>query len=229
MTIDYTQLKKTAAEKAVEQIQSGMVIGLGSGSTAAFATLKIGELIKSGDLKNIVGISSSKQTEELAKANGIPLITFADYPVIDITIDGADEVDENLNVIKGGGGALLREKIIAQATKHEIIVVDESKISKYLGAKFYVPVEVVPFALEAEKRFLESLGGKPALRIQNNNTFVTDEGNFILDTHFGEIKEPALLAARLNERAGIAEHGIFIGLASEVIVAGSDGIKALKK
>ncbi|MFH1194208.1 MAG: ribose-5-phosphate isomerase RpiA [bacterium] len=224
-----SELKKKAAEKAVEQIKSGMVIGLGSGSTACFATLRIGELLKSGELKNVIGIPSSIQTENLARELGIPLATFKEYQKVDITIDGADEVDENLNLIKGGGGALLHEKILAQATKKEIIIVDESKVSKYLGTNWAVPIEVVPFALEVEKKYLESIGGKPVLRMKGEDSYITDEGNYLLDTNFGEIKNPAALSGQLNGRAGIAEHGLFIGLASEVIVAKDDGIIALKK
>jgi len=228
--MDNTELKKQAAEKAVEQIKSGMVVGLGSGSTAYFAIKTIGELLNSGSLKDIVGIPTSKATEELAISLGIPLTSFEDIQEIDLTIDGADEVDDQLNVIKGGGGALLREKVVAQASKREIIVVDESKISKHLGEKWHVPIEVLKFSLQLEKRFLESLDASVVLRkADDGNPYVTDENNYILDANFGIISSPKELAHKLEERAGIVEHGIFIGLVNEVIVASPDGIKSITK
>jgi len=228
--MDNTKLKKQAAEKAVEQIKSGMVVGLGSGSTAYFAIKKIGELLQSGRLKNIVGIPTSNVTEELAVSLGIPLTSFEDIQEIDLTIDGADEVDDQLNVIKGGGGALLREKVVAQASKREIIVVDESKISKQLGEKWHVPVEVLKFSFQLEKKFLESLGASVVLRkADDGNPHVTDENNYILDANFGIISSPKELAHKLEERAGIVEHGIFIGLVHEVIVASSNGISSITK
>lgn len=228
--MEKSSLKKIAAEKAVEYIEPGMVVGLGTGSTAYFAVKKIGELIQKGSLNNIVGIPTSNKTEELAKELQIPLTTLNDNPRIDITIDGADEVDANLNVIKGGGGALLREKVIAQVTERQIIVVDDSKISNYLGEKWSVPVEVLKFALKSEKNFLEVLGGKTELRRdESGKPYVTDEGNYILDTNFGVINDPAELAVMLSSRAGIVEHGLFIDLVDEVIVASGEGIKYLKK
>ncbi|MBI9072770.1 MAG: ribose-5-phosphate isomerase RpiA [Melioribacteraceae bacterium] len=216
-------LKKAAAEKAVEEIESGMTIGLGTGSTAYFAIIKIAELIKEGRLKNIKAIPTSKQTEELARENNIPLTTFAESSCIDITIDGADEVDRKLNLIKGGGGALLREKVVAQSTKKNIIVVDESKLSENLGDNFFVPVEVLEYALEPEKKFLQELGALVKIRRDiENKIFKTDENNIILDCTFGSINEPADLNKQLNERAGIVGHGLFIELASKVIVASEE-------
>ncbi len=223
-------LKKLAAEKAVEFIESGMIVGLGTGSTAAFAVKKIGELIKAGKLNNIKGIPSSVQTEILAKQAGVPLTNFDKDPVIDLTIDGADEVDENLNLIKGGGGALLREKVLAQATKTNIIIVDESKISKRLGEKWAVPVEVIRFASAVEERFLQNLGAKTELRADEKcQIVVTDENNWIIDANFGAIENPAELARAFENRAGIVEHGLFIGLAHKVIVATENGIEILEK
>ncbi|NOX18172.1 MAG: ribose 5-phosphate isomerase A [Chlorobi bacterium] len=223
-------LKKAAAEKAVEFIESGMVVGLGTGSTAAFAVEKIGELIKAGKLNNIKGIPSSVQTEMLAKQAGIPLTNFDKDPVIDLTIDGADEVDENLNLIKGGGGALLREKVLAQASKINIIIVDESKISKRLGEKWAAPIEVIRFASAVEERFLQSLGAKTELRADEKcRIVVTDENNWIIDANFGALENPDELARSLENRAGIVEHGLFIGLAHKVIVASESGIKILEK
>ncbi|KUG25949.1 ribose 5-phosphate isomerase a [hydrocarbon metagenome] len=228
--INLTELKKQAAEKAVEQIKSGMVVGLGSGSTAYFAIKKIGELLQSGNLKNIVGIPTSNTTEELSISLGIPLASFENIQEIDLTIDGADEVDEELNLIKGGGGALLREKVVAQASKREIIVVDESKISKQLGEKWHVPVEVLKFSFQLEKRFLESLGASVVLRkADDGNPYVTDENNYILDANFGIISSPGDLARKLEARAGIVEHGLFIDLVSEIIVASTTGIRIISK
>jgi len=221
-------LKKAAAEKAVEFVKSGMVVGLGTGSTAVFAIRKIGELLKSGLLKDIAGIPTSNATELEAIQNEIPLTTFDKVQTIDLTIDGADEVDAGLNLIKGGGGALLREKIIAQASLQNIIVVDESKISSVLGTKWALPVEVIKFAVEVEKKFLMSLGASVKLRLDDEaKPFVTDEGNWILDANFGKIQKPYEIAAALESRAGIVEHGLFIGTTAKVVVASNNGIKIL--
>ena len=227
MKID--ELKKKAAEQAVEYVKSGMVVGLGTGSTTKFAIHKIAELSKNGSIKNIVCIPTSNDTEILASELNIPLTDFSHHSKIDITIDGADEVDNNLNLIKGGGGALLREKIVAQATEREIIIVDESKLSLRLGEKWALPIEVIKFAVDLEKEFLESIGGNPILRMKNGEPFITDEGNYILDTNFGVIKNPESLAEQLNSRAGIVEHGLFIGLAAMVIAAKNDGVEVIKK
>ena len=158
------RFKQQAAYEAVKQVTSGMVVGLGTGSTAKHAVIRIGELIRNGELKEIVGIPSSVQTEALAREAGIPLTTFDDHPRIDLTIDGADEVDPGLNLIKGGGGALLREKILAQASRRNIIIVDESKLSEQLGTLWSLPVEVIPFARRTEEGYLNSLGATPNLR-----------------------------------------------------------------
>lgn len=235
--MDKNLLKKLAAEKAVDEIKDGMIVGLGTGSTAKFAIEKLAQKIKDGQLKNIYGIPTSKRTETLAIQLGIPALSLNelyskfsfDRKPIDITIDGADEVDSELNLIKGGGGALLREKVIAQNTKRFLVVVDKSKLSNRLGEKFFVPVEVLQFAFESEKNFLESLGGKVELRKnENGEPFVTDEGNFILDVNFGKIENPAELNSILNERAGIVEHGIFLSkLVDSVYCSSDNGIKIL--
>ncbi len=227
---DINQLKRLAAIKAVEFIESGMVVGLGTGSTTKFAVEEIGAKLKSGELKNIVGVPTSEATSKLASSLGIPLSSLTENPVIDLTIDGADEVDENLNLIKGGGGALLREKIVAQASKIEIIIVDESKFSKNLGEKWAVPIEVIQFAVESEKNYLKSIGGNPVLRKkENGELFITDEGNVILDTNFGVIENAAELAAKLEGRAGIVEHGLFLNLCDTLIAATEEGIKTKKR
>lgn len=222
--------KKQAAVKAVEQVSSDMVIGLGSGSTAKYAVERIGELYQSGGLKNIVGIPSSVQTETLARSVQIPLTTFEDHPVIHVNIDGADEVDPELNLIKGGGGAMLREKVIAQASLKNIIIVDESKVSDRLGTHWALPIEVVPFACPAEMRYLKESGARVEIRKDDQNRPVrTDQNNLIVDANFGPMADPISLAMRLDSRAGIVAQGLFIGLTHEVIVAGSTGIRHLKR
>ena len=224
------ELKKRAAESAVDFIESGMVVGLGTGSTANFAIERIGEKIRSGELQDIVGIPSSERTENLARKLNIALSDLTNHPAIDLTIDGADEVDPDLNVIKGGGGALLREKIVAQASRRNIIIVDESKLSSQLGTKWALPIEVVPFACKTEQIFLESIGGFVTLREDvSQNPYLTNQRNYILDTNFGPISNPGELVAGLNARAGIVEHGLFLGLATDVIVAGQDDIRHLKR
>lgn len=224
------QLKQQAACRAAEYVQSGMILGLGTGSTTRFALERIAELLKQGQLENILGIPSSLQTEAIARSLGIPLTSFDAHTGIDLTIDGADEVDPQLNLIKGGGGALLREKVLAQASHRNIIIVDDGKLSPKLGTKWPLPVEVVPFALGVEMKFLQSLGARVSLRTNSGGSpYRTDQGNAILDADFGPIADPAALAQQLNQRAGIVEQGLFLGLATEVIVAGENGIRHLKR
>jgi len=223
------QLKQQAAERAVEFVASGMVVGLGHGSTAAFAVRRIAQLLHTGRLQDIVGVPCSTQVAEEARRLGIPLTTLDQHPVVDLTIDGADEVDPALNLIKGGGGALLREKIVAQASRREIIVVDESKLSPALGTCWPVPVEVIPFGYRSQVAYLESLGAEITLRRGDDGLpFKTDQGNLILDCRFGPILQPVRLAARMDGRAGIVGHGLFLGLATDVVVAGEQGIRHLR-
>jgi ribose 5-phosphate isomerase A len=224
------ELKQKAAVKAVEYVKSGMVVGLGTGSTTEFALERIAEQLKSGDLTHIAGIPSSVRTAQKAQGLGIALVDFDDYQQIDVTIDGADEVDPDLNLIKGGGGALLREKVLAQASRRNIIIVDESKLVPQLGTKWALPVEVIPFARRTEEKYLSSLGGGVTLRTTDaGSPYRTDQNNIFLDTNFGKITDPYYLAAQLNERAGIVEHGLFLKLASDVIVAGEEEIRHLKR
>ncbi len=224
------KLKRKSAERAVEFVKSGMVLGFGTGSTFNHVLNVLAERINSGDLKNIVGVSSSEKTEKLAQELNIPTDTLANNPILDLTIDGADEVDEKLNLIKGGGASLLREKVIAQASKQYIIIVDESKVSKSLGENWAVPVEVIKMAVDVETEFLKSLGAevKPRLDIEGNSR-ITDEGNYILDANFGIINNPKKLAKKLEKRAGIVEHGLFVKMADYVVVANEDGIVVLKR
>lgn len=228
--MDANLLKQQAAERAVEFVESGMIVGLGHGTTAIWATRKIAELIKTKRLTNILAIPCSAQTEAEAQHLGIPLSTLELHPRIDLTIDGADEVAPNFDIIKGGGGALLREKIVAQATKREIIIVDESKLSSVIGTKWAVPVEVIPFGYGSQKRYLEGLGAKVNIRQKpDGTTFYTDQGNIILDCNFGPISDPSGLAEQLKRRTGIVEHGLFIRLVSDVIVASTSGTRQLQK
>ena len=228
--MDETLLKRQAAERAVEFVESGMIVGLGHGTTAIWATRRIAELIQSKQLTNLLAIPCSAQTEAEARQLGIPLTTLESHPAIDLTIDGADEVAPNFDVIKGGGGALLREKIVAQASKREIIIVDESKLSPSLGTKWAVPVEVIPFGYGSQQVYLEGLGAKVSTRQKSDGTtFYTDQGNLILDCNFGAIGDPARLAEELKRRAGIVEHGLFIRLVSDVIVAAASGTRQLQK
>jgi ribose 5-phosphate isomerase A len=225
---DTGKLKEQAAREAVEQVRRGMVLGLGTGSTAEFALRRAAELLLAGTLSDIVGIPSSRRTESLARELGIPLSDLDAHPLIDLTIDGADEVDPRLNLIKGGGGALLREKVLAEASRRVLIIVDEGKLSPRLGTAWALPVEVIPFAASPVKGFLEELGASVSLRRDDEGAaFRTDQGNRILDARFGPMAEPESLAAKLDARAGIVAHGLFLGLASEVIVAGAHGIRHL--
>ena len=227
--MDVEELKQQAGFYAADFVQSGMVIGLGSGSTAIHATRRIAQHLASGDLRDIVGIPSSRATEAAAINLGIPLATLGAHPVIDITIDGADEIDPAFNLIKGGGGAHLREKIVAQASQRFIIVADESKLSEQLGSNWAVPIEVLPFGWQSQAIWLESIGGSPRLRQAGSEPTITDQGNFILDCDFGAIADAAELARRLKTRAGIIEHGLFIGMTRDVIVAGEAGVEHLRR
>ena len=234
MRLEETQLnsqslKQKAGAYAAEFVESGMVIGLGTGSTAIFATRRIAQRIHSGDLRDIIAIPTSLKTEADARNLDISLSTFEHHPRIDLTIDGADEVDPDFNVIKGGGGALLREKIVAQATERLVIVVDESKLSEQLGSNWAVPVEVIPFGWHSQAAYLRGLGARIILRMGGDSPYQTDQGNIILDCDFGKIADPAGLAVQLNSRAGIVEHGLFIGMARVVVVAGADGVRHLQK
>ncbi len=218
------ELKRKAGERAVEYIKDGMVVGLGTGSTVKYTILKLGELVKDG--LDIIGIPTSIATEKLAKEMGIKLGSINDYQVIDLTIDGADEVDRNLNLIKGGGGALLREKMIAHASRYEIIVVDESKVKSVLG-DFPLPIEIVKFGYKRTMNVLSTLGCKPLLRVKDGGAYITDNGNYIVDCKFERIDEPAKLERRIDEIPGVVEVGLFVGLANKVIVGKKDKIEIM--
>lgn len=213
--------KRLAAEKAVEYVKTGMVVGLGTGSTATWAIKALGEKVKAG--LDIQAIASSVASENLAKQYGIRLIDFSELDVIDVTIDGADEVDTNRNLIKGGGGALLREKIIAYNSKEFIVIVDDTKLVNMLG-KFPLPVEVVPFAVDLTLKQLIKLGCKTNIRQKEGKEFVTDNANLIADCHFGTIEDPADLNTKLLLIPGVAECGLFLyPKVSQVIIGYTDG------
>jgi ribose 5-phosphate isomerase A len=224
------ELKQRAGFRAAEFVESGMVVGLGTGSTTEHAVKRIAKRLKAGELKNIVGIPSSVRTEKLAQELNIPLVGFDIHPQIDITIDGADEVDPDLNLIKGGGGALLREKVVAQASMRNIIIIDDSKLVAKLGTGWALPIEVIPFARYTEEAFLSTIGDSVTLRKNDDDTpYRTDQNNVILDADFGPMDDPFRLAAQLNERAGIVEHGLFLGLATDVLVARQGDVEHLTR
>ena len=220
------QLKKIAAEEATKEVQEGMVVGLGTGSTVYYALLKLGEMVRDG--LNIIGIPTSSGTEKIATEQGIPLSTLTAHPTIALTIDGADEVDSHLNLIKGGGAALVREKIIANASKRILIVVDESKVSHILGTSFALPVEIVQFGWQATKRVVEQICGQSELRGGIQNPLITDNGNYILDCHFNGIPDPEKVELQLNNIPGVVENGIFVNRADKVIVGTPSGIRYME-
>lgn len=212
--------KQLAARAAVQLVESGNIVGLGSGSTATYAIRFLAERVREG-LK-IIGIPTSQKTKQLAEQLGIPLSTLEEHPQIDIDIDGADEIDAQLNLIKGGGGALLREKVVASATRRFIVVAESTKLVARLG-KFPLPVEVISFAESLIQTRIEALGAKVSLRrYPYGNPYATDEGHHILDCYFGEIADPPALAQKLRSFPGVVEHGLFIGMA-EMAFVGKDG------
>ncbi|MBN1300007.1 MAG: ribose-5-phosphate isomerase A [Melioribacteraceae bacterium] len=268
-------MKRIAAEKAAEFIESGMIIGLGSGSTAYYVIKKVGELISTGKIKNFLCVPTSGETKRIAEELNIPLTTLDANPVIDLTIDGADEVSfvfdddkdrdkdydqdkdkdkrsrfgsarsgsarfdfarfdfaqrdiKRIDCIKGGGGALLHEKIIAEASKEYIIVVDESKLSDRLFDNFRLPIEIIRMARVTSQKFIESICEEAELRLDSNhNSYLTDEGNFIIDARFAGGTDPAEIDSLLNGRAGIVENGLFLGLADKVVVGNAAGVKII--
>ncbi len=218
--------KQMAAERGAELVESGMTIGLGSGSTATLMVQALGRKLKEGTLRDIRGVPTSSAIAAVARDAGVPLTTLDEHPVLDLDIDGADEVDPSLDLIKGLGGALLWEKVVATAAKRLIILVDESKLVPRLGSKAPLPVEVIPFGWKAHIPFIESLEGKPILRSgKDGKPYVTDEGNYILDCRFDAIRSPAALEAKLLTRAGIVATGLFLGMTDQVIIGKASGVE----
>lgn len=215
-------LKRQAAIKSVEYVRDGMVVGLGTGSTAKHMIVALGERVQNG-LK-IRGVSTSKETADLARKHGITLIETEDQWSIDVTIDGADQVDPQLNLIKGGGGALLKEKIVASAARQLIIVVDHTKCVPVLGNTFPLPVEVVPFGWGSTIRQIEELGFKSVLRKKDGAVFKTEAGHYILDVQIARIDKPAELELQLNTLPGVVETGLFVGRTDILIVGSPQGV-----
>lgn len=222
--------KKQAAERAVEDVTAGMRLGIGTGSTAEFFVKALAERVAEG--LDVVGVPTSERTAELASNLGIPLATLEELPRLDLTVDGADELDANLALVKGGGGALLREKIVAAASDRMVVIADGSKIVSDLG-QFALPIEIVPFGREATRRAIVEvmaklgLPEKMTLRGGEDHPFVTDEGHLIFDAHLERIPQPARLADELVRIPGVVEHGLFLNLASKAYVAGEDGVKTI--
>lgn len=226
---EIVRLKQLAADAAAEQLESGMIVGLGSGSTATLAVAAIGRRVAEGLL--IIGIPTSEQTADQARRLGIPLSTLGEHLQIDVTIDGADEVEPGtLNLIKGGGGNQLREKIVAVATTRLIIVADETKIVRQLGSRAKVPVEVAQFGWQSTARKLAELKANPTLRLRPaGDAFITDGGNYILDCAYGPIGSALALQRDLDAVVGVVEHGLFIDLASQIVIGTDQGVKLLDK
>lgn len=223
------QWKRQAAEAACALVEDGMVVGLGSGSTAALFVSSLARRISNERLR-IVGIPTSEQTTQQAHELKIPLATFAEQSTIDLTVDGADEVQPGtLFLIKGHGGALLREKIVASISKRMAVVADETKIVERLGSRISVPVEIVPFGWEATERKLHDLAANPSLRMEGTKPYVTDGGHYIMNCAFGPMEDPKEIANRLDHVVGVVEHGLFLGFATEARIAGHNGVKTLKK
>ncbi len=224
------RLKQAAAEAGAELVESATVVGLGGGTTVLYAVRRLAERLHSGELHDVLCVSSSRVTTDEALHLGLALTTLEQRPRVDLSIDGADEVDPRLDLVKGGGGALLREKVLAQASRREVIVVDGGKLVERLGSTRPVPVEVATFGWRAQALFLESLGARVTLRENRDRSpFLTEQGNLILDARFGPIDDPRALAAELERRAGIVEHGLFLDLTDEVIVADAAGLRTLTR
>ncbi|MCT7951947.1 ribose-5-phosphate isomerase RpiA [Ancylothrix sp. C2] len=213
-------MKQQVGKAAADRVQSGTIVGLGTGSTTAYALQYIGERIAKGELKDIKGVPTSFQAEVLAKQYNIPLTTLDDIDHIDIAIDGADEVDPNKNLIKGGGAAHTREKIVDCLATQFIVVVDSTKLVEKLGSTFLLPVEVIPMAKTPVMNAIEKLGGKPTLRmgVKKAGPVITDQGNFVIDVKFDNIENPAELEKTLNNIPGVLENGLFVGVADVILV-----------
>ncbi len=224
------ELKRRAAERALQSVHSGMIVGLGTGSSALHATRLLGERLRDGRLREIYCIPTSEATAQLAHHAALPLTTLEEHPDVDVTIDGADEIGPHLDLIKGQGGALLREKIVALASRQVIIVADATKKVARLGERSPVAVEVVRFGWTAARGFLQSLGAEVALRAsQDGAPFVSDEGHYILDCRFSPIEDPERLAADIRSWTGVVEHGLFLGIASRAFVASADAVEELTR
>ncbi len=220
-------LKRQASIAALDEIHSGMIVGLGTGSTVVHFIRELGARVAAG-LK-VAGIPTSEESRRLAEEVGVPLTSFKEHPVIDVTVDGADEVSPALDLIKGLGGALVREKIVAHASKRVVIVVDETKLVDKLGIKTVIPVEVIPLAADRVVLQLKDWGGEVRIREKDGQWFISDNGNVILDWKHGVVEQPASLEKQVKLVTGVVDSGIFAGVAQRVIVAGASGIRSLER
>jgi ribose 5-phosphate isomerase A len=219
--------KRRAAAAAAAQVSDGQRIGLGSGTTARLFVEALAERLSAGELADVRGVPTSIETERLASSLGVPLTTLEVEPELDLAVDGADEVDPNLDLIKGRGGALLREKIVAGASRRFVVIVDESKLVERLGTWTPVPIEVLPFGWRVVAERVEAMGGRVSLRERGRDAATTDQGNFILDCALGEIADPPGLAAKLAGIPGVLGHGLFVSMVDEVIVGTGRGVEVL--
>lgn len=227
---DAEDYKRVAARQALEYVHDGAVLGLGSGSTAELFLAALGERVRGG--LRVLGVPTSNRAAKLAETYGIPLTTLDEHPRVAVTVDGADEVDpRTFGLIKGRGGALVREKLVAIVTGREVIIADESKLVQTLGERQAVPVAVVPFGWQGTAGRLSRLGATVALRHRGSSPapFVTDDGHYVLDCRFGPIRDPHRLASEIKSVVGVVEHGLFLGLAERVVVAGSEGVRVLER
>ena len=229
MTVDLEPLKRDAAEAAIEaEVRSGMVLGLGTGSTAAWLLEGLARRVSEGALSGIAGVPTSERTAQRCRELGIPLIDLERRPTLDLAIDGADEIAPDLSLIKGLRGAHLREKVVARSAERFVVVADETKLVSRLGERAPVPVEVIPFARPLCERLLVADGWRPMLRGDDDGPWITDEGNLILDCRRDDWGDPSRLAAGLHEIPGVVEHGLFLGMAAAAYVACADGVRVLQ-
>lgn len=221
-------LRREAALRALDYVHDGMVLGLGSGRTAEIFVAELGSRVRAG--LDVVGVPTSRRIEALAGQLGVPLTTLDEHRRVDLTIDGADEIEpRTLSLIKGGGGSLLREKLVASVSEQMIIIADQSKLVSRLGERRALPVEVVRFGFRRTAEALEALGCAASLRQTSGDAFITDEGHFIFDCAFGPIEQPKKLAEQIKAIVGVVEHGLFIGLADRLLIAGPTGVRVLEK
>lgn len=228
---DRDALKRAAAAEALKRVRSGMVLGLGTGSTTAHFLDLLAARIEEGALEGVAGVPTSERTASAARSLGIPVTTLDRAAELDLAVDGADEVDPGLDLIKGLGGALLREKIVAQAARRLVIVVDDSKLVERLGERAPLPVEVIPFGWQRQRDFARGLGADAELRSDGpEEPYVTDNGNYVLDCRFpGGIDDPVGLDRALRARAGVVETGLFLEMAAEVVVGRSEGVRSIRR